>query len=481
MPVEASYKRRYVGGRESMAYVLFDSSKSFNIDEYKTRFVTDVLKINLDWNAAISLVNGIWDIVNDGLLGALVDKTKTRWGKFRPYLLLNATLGTVFTSLYWMVPLFFDKNPDNAGKAVAWLALNMTLEAFGTVRGIAETGLVSTMSPNPDDRVRLYTLAEVVSAIWESLPEIVMGALIDLVNHKVVNFSMDSAYIGMGVFTMVTAGALALFFCIFTRERITQASEKHNYREGLAAIFRNKPLLILLLTDFFGGFSAETWEHNYYIDVLGSASLRNVVRIPGAPLSFLSYTYIEKARHRFHIKFLWIFGAHLKDALSALIFVIGSLGGIYDKAVPMVALLMLRNFAYMGTLSIVKIIPREIVLDALEYAEWHSGFRSEGTVLATKGMVGKITRNILNSLTTLIMHATGYSLSAGFGRQSRRAKYALFAMSFGIPALSGLLGMVPKFFYDLTGEKRTRMYEELAVMRKARQAAYDVIELTVDS
>jgi len=476
MPSDASFRRRYVGGRESMAYVLFDSSKSFHIDEFKTRFVTDVLKIDLAWNSMINMLNGIWDIINDALLGALVDKTKTRWGKFRPWLLVDATFGTILTSLFWMMPLFFDKNPNNVSKAVCWLLLNMTLEAFSTVRGISETGLVSTISPNPDDRVRLYTIAEVISAIWESLPAIAMGALIDLVNHNKVSFSMDSAYVGMGVFTMVTAGLLALFFSVFARERITQASEKHNYREGLRAILRNKPLLILLLTDFFGGFSAETWEHNYYIDVLGSASLRNVVRIPGAPLSFLSYTYIDKVRARFHIKSLWIFGSHLKDLFSLLVFVIGSLGGIYDKVVPMVALLMLRNFAYMGTLSIVKIIPREIVLDALEYAEWHSGYRAEGTILATKGMIGKVTRNILNSLTTLIMQATGYSLNAGFGQQSRRAKYALFAMSFGIPALSGGLALVPKLFYDLTGEKRERMYRELAEMRRARQVQYDVIE-----
>jgi len=476
MPSDASYRRRYVGGRESMAYVLFDSSKSFHIDEFKTRFVTDVLKIDLGWNSAINMINGFWDIINDGLLGALVDITKTRWGKFRPYLFLYATVGTIFTSLFWMAPLFFDKNPNSVSKAVFWLVLNMTLEAFGTVRGIAETGLMSTISPNPDDRVRLYTVAEVVSSIWESLPEIAMGVLIDLVNHNMVNFSMDSAYVGMGVFTMVTAGALGLFFCIYAKERITQASEKHNYLEGLRAILHNKPLLILLITDFFGGFSAETWEHNYYIDVLGSASLRNVVRVPGAPLSFLSYTYIDKVRSRFHIKSLWIFGSHLKDLFSLLVFAIGSLGGIYDKVVPMVALLMLRNFAYMGTLSIVKIIPREIVLDSLEYAEWHSGYRAEGTILATKGMIGKVTRNILNSLTTLIMQATGYSLSAGFGQQSRRAKYAMFAMSFGIPALSGGLSLAPKLFYDLTGEKRERMYRELTEIRRLRQAQYDVIE-----
>ena len=475
MPKE-SYTRRYVGGGESMAYVLYDSSKSFHINEYQTRFVVDVLKIDLGWNSAIGFINGIWDVINDGLLGALIDKTKTRWGRFRPYLLLYATAGTVFTTLYWLTPLLFNKDPRNIGKAAFWLLLSMTLEVFNTVRDTCETGLVSRMSPNPDDRVRMYTLAEVISSLWESFPGIIMGALIDLVNHNVVKFPMDTAYISMGTFTMVTAGALALFFCLKARERITQTLEHFNYREGLRALLHNKPLMILLICDFFGGFSAETWEHNYYIDVLGSATLRNIVRLPGMPLSLLSYTFLGKLRERFSVKTLWIAGSHGKDVFSLLVFALGSVGGLYTKTVPMVILLMIRNLFYMGILSVVKIIPKEITLDALEYAEWNTGFRSEGTILATKSMIGKITRNILNSLTTLIMKQTGYSLEAGFGQQSDRAKYATFAMSFGLPALMGLLSMIPKLFYDLTGEKRARMYAELTEMRKVRQAAYDTLD-----
>jgi Na+/melibiose symporter-like transporter len=302
-----------------------------------------------------------------------------------------------------------------------------------------------------------------------------MGLLIDMVNHSKVNFPMDTAYVSMGVFTMVSAGVLSLFLVLYTKERIPQSVEKYSYREGMRAILRNKPLFILLLVDFFGGFSAETWEHNYYIDVLGAASLRNVVRIPGAPLSFLSYTYINKVRARYPIKGLWIFGQHSKDLCSLIVFAVGSLTGIYDKAVPMVILLMLRNFVYMGSLSIIKIIPREIALDALEYAEWNTGVRTEGTIQATRSMVSKLVRNVINSLTTLIMKATGYSLEAGFGGQSRRAKYALFAMSFAIPAIMSVFSLVPKLFYDLTGEKRARMYAELKEMRKIRQAEYDNI------
>ncbi|MEI6579618.1 MAG: hypothetical protein WCN92_09180, partial [Eubacteriales bacterium] len=81
MPQEATAKvkvdgRKYVGNVETAAYVLFDSSKSFNIDAYATRFVLDVLKIDLYRLTFIGLINGIWDVLNDTFIGVIVDKTR---------------------------------------------------------------------------------------------------------------------------------------------------------------------------------------------------------------------------------------------------------------------------------------------------------------------------------------------------------------------------------------------------------------------
>lgn len=472
-------RRRYVDTKESMAYVLYDSSKTFNINEYQSRFVLDVVKINLGWSTVLGLVNGIWDVVNDSFLGALVDKTNTRWGKFRPYLMLNSTIGTALICLYWLTPLFFDKNPNNLAKIIFWLALSMLQEVVNTVRDISETGLLGSLSPSPDDRVRLYTRAEVISAIWENIPQLVIGVLMDLVNHKVVSFAMDSIYIYMGSALALASGVLSVVFAIFARERIAQASERPSYREGLRAILRNRPLLLIMVANFLDSFSATSWEHHYFIDVLGSESLRNLIMIPGAPLSFVSYGYLNKVRARFSIKPLWIFGRHIKDVMTMLIFAVGSVGGAgpggwYRKPLPMLLLLLLRDLAYKGTLSVHKVIPKEILLDALDYGEWQNGFRSEGVTLSTKSMLEKIVRNIVNALTNLVLRQTGYNLNADFGKQPDRVKYTLFVMAMFFPAVSGLLGVIPKLFYNLTGETRQRMYDELAEMRGIRQKAYNM-------
>lgn len=81
-------------------------SQSFNINTYSGRFVTNILQISLRFQRIIDLINGIWDVVNDVLFGAIVDKTRTRWGKFKPYLVALGIPGTIGTCLFWLLPLF---------------------------------------------------------------------------------------------------------------------------------------------------------------------------------------------------------------------------------------------------------------------------------------------------------------------------------------------------------------------------------------
>ena len=72
--------------RTAEAYILDDISQSFNINKYNDIFVTDIIRVGLKFQQIVTFVIGIWDIINDVFLAAIVDKTRTRWGKFKPWL-----------------------------------------------------------------------------------------------------------------------------------------------------------------------------------------------------------------------------------------------------------------------------------------------------------------------------------------------------------------------------------------------------------
>ena len=99
--------RRYVGSKETFAYILDDIAQSFNIGKYDDVFKMNILKIDLKLQSVTNAVIGVWDIINDLFLAAIVDKTRTRWGKFKPWLVVYAIPGVLLTVLYWALPMLF--------------------------------------------------------------------------------------------------------------------------------------------------------------------------------------------------------------------------------------------------------------------------------------------------------------------------------------------------------------------------------------
>ena len=470
-------KRRYIGFHETVGYILFDASKSFNIDTYASRFLLDVVKIDLGWQTVMTAINSVWDILNDSFIGVIVDKTRTRYGKFRPYLLAFAIPSLIFTVLYWLTPMFFSNDPQDVSKAVYWMSLLIIREGIGTFRNISETGLLATITPNPDERMGILTKSELFSSFFENIPEWVMAIMIDLVNNGKVGIPMRKLYVAMGVSTTLLGGAMAIYCFIVTRERVQQTIEKSDIKGGLKTIISNKPLLMLMLSDLLAAFTINTGFENYLMDVLGSIFAKTIITAPGALTYYLSFAYADWARRRFSTKQLWIFTAHFGDMLKVIVFFIGSIGGkgkngLYRKFWVMVPAFMAQDMLAKSTYGIKKILPRELLDEAMDYCEWKSGVRTEGMTTAAKSMLTKIIANTKNTFQTLLLKLIGYDITAGFGKQSDHTKYLLFVMCTVVPALSGLVSIIPKFFYNIDHNDRIQMYQDLVVHRAAKHEEY---------
>jgi len=463
--------RRYVGSKETFAYVLFDVSQSFNISAYSERFIFDVLKIDFLYISFLNLVGGIWDVINDVFIGTIVDKTRTRWGKFKPYLIIFAVPGTILGCLYWLMPVFFPHKPGtDIPKFIAYFALSVITETMGTFRGIAQTGMLATITPHPVDRTRLITLATVLSGfLGERIPELLMTLLIDGINMGKINLQMQSTYIIMGIFTTVVSGGLALYFLFVTRERVMQSIERPSILQGLKSIINNKPILLMTLSDFLGSFSIGSGMSNYYIDVLGSASIKLIVGIPGGFVSTPSFAWVPWFRRHFSTKALWLLGSYTGDILMVLVFLFGSIGGkkngIYKKRLPMIIAIMIQETLFMFVYGVRKVIPTEMYNEAMDYCEWKNGYRTEGMTGVARGLASKLVRIVGTSVRSLLMKAFGYEQGKGYLKQTDSTKYFLFAMATVIPFVTGSLSIIPKLFYDLTGKKRDRMYEDLLARR----------------
>ena len=460
-------KRRYVGNMETAAYIAQDFAASFSIGKYSNRFIWDVVGIDFKINGIVSLFTGAWDIINDTFISTIVDRTRTRWGKFRPFLIWMKIPLTLFGMLYWFMPLFFPNTATTyLPKLIYYFAFNIINETAGTFLNISQTGLLSTITPNPEERVRLISQAKFFSRfLGEQIPEWTMGILIDLINSQKIHMKLSNLFITMGSITAILSAAMTFWFYMSSRERVMQSLEKPKVIDGLKAIVNNKPLLLITLSDFLSGFGISQSRSDYYIDVLGQASLQTIVGIPAYPILNISYSFVSPLRKKFTSKKLWIAEDIWTDMCWLIVFGIGSMKKNFMKRKVMIPVMMIEVFVEMWVYGLRHVIPDELYNEAMDYCEWKNGYRVEAMTGVAKGLVTKMQAVVMNSVKSFILAKIGYVQGQAIGTQSDSAKWWLFALGTGIPIITSAFGIIPKFFYPIDNKMRARMYNDLTERR----------------
>lgn len=227
----------------------------------------------------------------------------------------------------------------------------------------------------------------------------------------------------------------------------------------------------MTLSKMLSGFSVGGSKSDYYIDVLNFASMGLITGIPGAIINPISYAIVPWFRRRFSSRFLYIMGAYVGDILMVPVFFFGCIGGkkngMYRKRIPMAIALTLWESIFMVFYGVRSVIPTEMYNEAMDYCEWKNGYRTEGMTGVAQGLANKLSRIVSSYISTWIKQLIGYDLTA-YTRgtaQSDDTKFGLFAMFTIIPFVTTSLGIIPMLFYDLSGKKKEKMYEELLERR----------------
>jgi len=480
--------RRYVGTKETAAYVLYDVAQNVpNID--MGEFGLRVLPIDLKISALLGPFATAWDIINDLFCAAWVDKTRTRFGKFKPYLVLYPIYGIPMRLLLFLLPFFFwETSIDYLPKIAMNFALGLFNELTGTISGICRTGMLANITPNPEERLLLITKANLYSMAGEDfIPKQLFTVLRDIVSNakdktlQQINLNMRTLYLVFGMSTILIAGALSLYFAIVARERVfgsEAAREKPpSVKEQLLALRHNRPLLMIMLAEVLGNFKVNSQSGHYHKAVLNFASFSMVSGLPGAIPSFVSYAWVPALRRRFSTKALWILKDYINPPMLVLIYFFGRIKtrntakiakGIthnYLDLVPMLIVYAIQNTIDMCFYGVGKVIPEELRNECIDYGEWKSGFRSEGMTGVLRSLPAKITGTLGASMNNLILNAVGFRLGDAYINQSEKTKASVFALSTIFPAIFSLVTLAPKLLFNITKKDREQMYVELKERR----------------
>lgn len=422
--------------REKLAYSVGDVAQNLvqtPLTAFLLFYLTDLVGIGAAIAGTILLFGQLLNGLTDIAIGYLIDKTNTRWGKVRPWVLFTAVPMAAFFVMAFTVPASL----DDTGKIV-WVAIAYTavVAVFFTASNVAYSALLSVMTPDPRARISLSSFRFFVAVLTIIVvSSITLPTIMSLGGDQAAWTTTASIYGAIMVATMAI-----VFFG--TRERVVpevdRSSSAQPARVLFRAVLRNKYfyLVAALFICFYilNGLTQAAGVY-YASDVLGDASIFGLLSIVGlAPIlvgiPFMSLAFRRLGKRR--------------------LFVIGSIVMLGGSLIPVIAPdnlgLLLVGLLLRGFGSVPFAVGLfAIVADVVDFGEWRHGVRADGLTYSAVTIGLKAGAGIGAGLTGWILAAGGYI--AGSADQPASAVSSIVALYLYIPAvLIAIIGVLSWFF-----------------------------------
>lgn len=466
---------RYVGVRENLAYGFANAGQVFGYNlfagGYLSLFFTKVFGIPQQAVATMILVLGIWDTVNDPLMGGIIDKTRTRYGKLRPYLLIVPVPLAIATVMVFAGPELLADTKRTAVKIVYMYISYFIWELFYTLGDVPFWGMSTAISPLPSDRTRAISTARFISSLLGGLSTTFLPVMMDLTNNKVWSLTLSQDFLILAVvaaFFILTLFSLA---GLKTRERVVQSVKEPSVLEGFRVMVKNRPLLLIILGNVVGTLTglAGVFQTYYYAEVLNLSSAVLWISLPGTIFGFLTYLLIPKLKKKFDNRQIVMLNIVVRFAVGTVVFLIG-LKFYRTSVLAISVLLMVQNFIFSFFNTVNMVIPTEMIGDTVDYMEWKTGERNEGVTFSVLTFVGKLTGSVATSLGTALLPVIGLSFKTfpdGTTQtfKGERTDFFIWMLFTLVPWVLGLLSLIPYHFYDLTGDRLATIRKEMEIRR----------------
>jgi GPH family glycoside/pentoside/hexuronide:cation symporter len=440
--------------REKWLYGVGDTGFSLTgsiIGAYFAIFLTDVVGVQPAIAAAAIFIGRTWDYLNDPLIGHISDRTRTRWGRRRPFLLFGPLpFALAFALLWWRPPL-----SGSLLLAIYYAAAYVLFDAAATFVYMPYFALTPELTPDYDERTSLTTTRMFFSLVGGlvafTLPLLVVGSFRPENTGRVLV---------MG-FAFGLASALPLLLVFFgTREREEfMRQDQPSLRQSLRAAWGNRPFL------FGVGIYLFTWVSISIIEAILLFFIKYVVQREAQSDLILATIFIVAIL----ALPLWEWAARRWD--KRLAYLVGiSFWGVVQLAMVTLTpasslnlLLFLCVLAGIGV-SAAHVLTWSIIPDAIEWGEWRTGERHEGMFYSLISLAQKIATSVAVPLALLVLDFSGYVSSNAV--QPASAVNGIRLVAGPIPAALLCLGILFAALYPL---KRAN-YTEIAQGLEKRRA-----------
>lgn len=459
-------QKRYVGVKETLIYGIANGGQCIGYNMVRaqlTFFLVTVFGVPAEAVATMILVIGFWDAFNDPLMGSIVDRTRTRYGKLRPYLIFTPIPLGIITVIFFGGPVFLGE-ASTLVKIIFMCVTYFIWEFFYTIGDIPFWGLSAAISPNPEDRSRVIKSARLISGIIGGIPGIIIIPCVDLARNGIIPLSMAQVFFILGVVAGTLGMVLFSLSGICTKERVVQDNDEPKLLDCFRYLFKNRPLFLITLSSVIGTIEGIGGIFNtyFYTLSLGINSLSLLAGIPGTLMGWATYPLMTFFEKRWSSKQIVIRMSLMHAFVTLCVFLAGC--KYYTNPTVIVPLLMIQGVSGAINGSIRAVIPTKMIAESVDYMEWKTGKRNEGMSFSILTFVGKLTASLSTAIATFIFPIIGLAevgeemvLVENSGINTR---FWLWGLVTCIPTILGLFSLIPYLFYDLEGEKLKMIQEE---------------------
>ena len=441
-------RRKTLTLKELIGYGLTELPGTLNtiLGAFLTMFYTDSIGMAAAAVGTMFFISRLFDGISDLIAGSIVDNTRTKWGKARPWLLwLSIPTGLAIAAIFW-VPT---KGSAVAQLAYAFITYNLFVTILYTMISVAKVALMPLMTQDGMERSIRGTMTVLIGLGGALLGCSITFPFIMSVGGNVMAWRIVFAVYGF----IVAAGTLLAFFLL--REHVTAAepsaetagkaaTQKMPFKEGLSLFFRNRYFILSLAIYFLVQFSnqlnssSQTYFYKYAMNntmLTASMNLFNLVPMI-ASLMLLATPMIQK----FGKKKTVLIGAALHVAGYILRGFAASVG-----SVPMLAIGTIVCAVGTGPMAVPV---QTLAADAVDYGEWKHGKRIEGMGSAVNTAGAKLATGLAGGCVGWILALTGYVAEQAQTAAANTGIISLFAWIPGILVVGIIIIVTVFYHYD---------------------------------
>lgn len=455
--------------KEKIGYSLGDTASNLFFQTFilfLPIFYTDVFGLPAAAMGTMFLVTRIFDAVNDPIMGTIADHTKTRWGKFRPYILLFAIPFGIMGVLTFTTPGF-----DATGKLIyAYITYNLLMVMY-TIVNVPYSALMGVITPNSLERTEVSSF-RFVAAFVGGL--IVQAATISLVKY----FGQGNDAVGwqwaMGCLAGLAAVLLFITFAT-TKERVQPPKEqKSQFKRDLKDLFSNAPWLMIAgatvcqLTFIVMRQSSVAYYFKYYVGDQQLNLFGNVINLSYETFtsSFLLtgsvVTIIGVVLTKWFSKLL-----DKKNTYAGFLIAAAVVNAVLYVVRPQdVILIYVLNLLFSFFVGPVSVLQWAMYTDTADYSEWKNNRRATGLLMAASLFALKLGLTLGGAFVGWLLAYYGFVANQ---EQTPEAMSGIVSLLSIFPAIFGIAGGLLMMRYPLTNKMMVKIEEDLTVRRQEAQ------------